>query len=54
MTAGKSGRAAGHIIELAGRITNRDGKPVTGGRVEIWQANDHGRYTHPSDRNTAP
>lgn len=52
--AGKSGRAAGQVIELAGRVTNRFGVPVAGARVEIWQANMHGRYTHPSDRNTAP
>jgi protocatechuate 3,4-dioxygenase beta subunit len=52
--AGRSGRAAGQAIELSGRVLNRFGKPVSGARIEIWQANTHGRYTHPSDRNTAP
>ena len=52
--AGRPGRAAGQVIEVMGRILNREGKPVADARVEIWQANTHGRYTHPSDRNPAP
>ena len=52
--AGRPGRAAGQVVEVSGRITNREGKPVADARVEIWQANTHGRYTHPSDRNPAP
>ena len=52
--AGKRGRAAGQVIELTGRVMNREGKPIAGARVEVWQANTHGRYTHPSDRNPAP
>ncbi len=54
MIAGKPGRAAGQVIDVMGRIINRHRKPVSGAKVEIWQANTHGRYTHPSDRNTAP
>ena len=27
---------------------------VKAARVELWQANTHGRYTHPSDTNPAP
>jgi protocatechuate 3,4-dioxygenase, beta subunit len=52
--AGRKGRAAGQIIEVGGRVVNRRGEPVAGARVEIWQANTHGRYTHQSDRNVAP
>ena len=52
--AGRTGRAAGQIIEVTGRVINRRGEPVAGARLEIWQANAHGRYTHPSDRNPAP
>ena len=52
--AGSSGRAAGVVIEIAGRVINRQGQPVGGARIEIWQANAHGRYAHPSDRNPAP
>ena len=51
---GKVGRAKGQVIHLTGRILNLNGEPVAGARVEIWQANAQGRYTHPSDTNTAP
>ena len=50
---GREARAAGQVVELAGRVINRRGRPVAGARIEVWQANTHGRYTHPSDRNTA-
>ena len=51
---GRPGRAAGKLIHLSGRVVNPQGQPVQGARVEIWQANTHGRYTHPSDHNPAP
>jgi protocatechuate 3,4-dioxygenase beta subunit len=51
---GKPGRAAGQVIHVMGRVVNREGKPVQGARMEIWQANTHGRYTHPGDTNPAP
>ncbi len=51
---GKPGRAAGQVIHVMGRVVNSHGQPVQGARVEIWQANTHGRYTHPSDTNPAP
>jgi protocatechuate 3,4-dioxygenase, beta subunit len=51
---GKPGRAAGQIMYVMGRVLNVQGQPVSGARVELWQANTHGRYTHPSDRNPAP
>src|SRR5260370_37619577 len=37
-----------------GRVVDVHGKPVNGARVELWQANARGRYTHPSDPNPAP
>src|SRR5712691_2143412 len=37
-----------------GRVVNVQGQPLKGARVELWQANTHGRYTHPSDTNPAP
>ena len=52
--AGKPGRAEGQVIHVMGRVVNVAGHPVHGARVEIWQANTHGRYTHPSDTNPAP
>jgi protocatechuate 3,4-dioxygenase beta subunit len=35
-------------------VLNRKGEPVRGAKLEIWQANAAGRYTHPSDANPAP
>lgn len=52
--AGKQGRAQGKIVHLMGRVLNLKGEPVSGAEVKIWQANTHGRYSHPSDSNTAP
>ena len=51
---GKPGRAAGQVIYVMGRVLNVEGQPVRGARVELWQANTHGRYVHPSDTNPAP
>jgi protocatechuate 3,4-dioxygenase beta subunit len=51
---GKSGKAAGQVIHVFGRVLNAQGEPVPSARIEVWQANTHGRYTHPSDRNPAP
>jgi protocatechuate 3,4-dioxygenase beta subunit len=44
-------RAAGQVVQLSGRVMNVRGEPVRNARVEIWQANTFGRYTHPSDPN---
>ena len=46
--------AEGKIIHLMGRVLDLKGEPVKGARVEIWQANTHGRYAHPLDPNPAP
>jgi protocatechuate 3,4-dioxygenase beta subunit len=51
---GRPGRAAGLVLNVMGRVLNLKGEPVRHAKVEIWQANMHGRYTHPSDHNTAP
>ena len=51
---GKPGHAEGQVIHVMGRVVNLQGQPVQGARVEIWQANTHGRYNHPSDTNPAP
>jgi len=51
---GHARRAEGKIIHLSGRILNLKAEPVKGARVEIWQANTHGRYAHPLDLNSAP
>jgi protocatechuate 3,4-dioxygenase beta subunit len=52
--AGRSGRAEGQVLNVLGRVLNLAGEPVRSAKVEVWQANAHGRYTHPSDPNPAP
>ncbi len=37
-----------------GRVLNLKGEPVSNSKIEVWQANAHGRYTHPNDTNPAP
>jgi len=51
--AGRTGRAKGELLELVGRVLDRDGASVPGASVEIWQADSRGRYTHPHDPNPA-
>ncbi len=50
---GKKGVAAGTIVHVVGRVSDMKGNPVKGAKIEIWQANTYGRYSHPSDPNTA-
>ena len=50
---GRTGQAQGQIIYIMGRVLTMKGEPVPDARLEIWQANHFGRYTHPSDRNPA-
>lgn len=54
MVVGQSGRAEGQVIHLTGRVLNGKGEPVSGARIEVWQANAHGRYAHAGDANPAP
>jgi protocatechuate 3,4-dioxygenase, beta subunit len=51
---GRSGRAEGQILNVMGKVLNLAGEPVRNAKMEVWQANAHGRYTHPSDPNPAP
>jgi protocatechuate 3,4-dioxygenase beta subunit len=53
-TKGRPGRAHGETVEVKGRIVNRDGRPVRGARLIVWQANSFGRYAHANDPNPAP
>jgi protocatechuate 3,4-dioxygenase, beta subunit len=53
--AGRNARAAGQVIEVRGRVLGPTGQPVSGARVELWQANAAGRYAHSADAgNAAP
>ena len=49
---GRHQRAAGQRVQLSGRVTNLKGEPLRNAAIQIWQANTHGRYIHPSDPNT--
>ena len=51
---GQSERSKGEVIHVAGRIMNIKGEPVRNARIEVWQADTNGRYSHPSDLNKAP
>ena len=44
--AGKGGVAEGRILEVSGRVLDRNGRPRAGSRVEIWQCDAYGQYHH--------
>jgi protocatechuate 3,4-dioxygenase beta subunit len=48
------GEPLGERITVTGRVVDRDGRPVRGQLVEIWQANASGRYRHQRDDHHAP
>jgi protocatechuate 3,4-dioxygenase beta subunit len=50
---GRPGRAEGQVLNVMGRVLNIKGEPVSGAKLEVWQANTYGRYTHPADTNPA-
>jgi protocatechuate 3,4-dioxygenase alpha subunit len=45
---------AGERVSIRGRVIDADGKPVNDAAVEIWQANSHGRYSSPEDKQDKP
>lgn len=45
-----SGASEGERIEIEGVIYDGDGSVVPDAMLELWQANSHGRYNHPADR----
>lgn len=51
--AGRSEPAEGVVSDLTGRLLDRNGRPLSGARVEIWQCDANGRYRHPRDRGGA-
>jgi protocatechuate 3,4-dioxygenase, beta subunit len=54
LVKGRTRRAAGQVVHVMGRVLDVRGEPIAGARIEVWQANAHGRYTHPGDGNSAP
>ena len=47
--SGRAEPAKGVVTRIAGRVLGRDGNPVPGARVEIWQCDVNGRYHHVRD-----
>ncbi|MEO3814862.1 protocatechuate 3,4-dioxygenase subunit beta [Sphaerisporangium sp. B11E5] len=54
LTRRHHGEPIGERIRVTGRVTGRDGRPVRGQLVEIWQADSAGRYAHQRDQHPAP
>lgn len=48
--SGREGRAEGRVIYVRGQVRDGQCRPISGARVEIWQASARGRYNHPYDR----
>jgi protocatechuate 3,4-dioxygenase beta subunit len=44
---GAASEAQGEILQLGGRVLDRDARPVHGAVVEIWQCDARGIYLHP-------
>lgn len=42
--------AGGEVFTLKGRVTDKDGTPLSGHRIEIWQCDMNGKYLHSGDR----
>ncbi len=54
-TADLAGEAlSGERIVVAGSVLDGDGKPIPDALLELWQANAHGRYAHPEDKQDKP
>ena len=54
-TANIAGKGVpGERVSVQGRLLDGDGKPVSDGLIEIWQANSHGKYAHPEDGQKKP
>lgn len=48
--AGRPEQAAGEVVQVFGQVRDDRGRPLAGGRIEIWQCDAFGRYHHPRDR----
>jgi len=42
-----TGQVSGGIVEITGRVTQLDGRPLDNVVLEIWQADPQGRYDNP-------
>jgi protocatechuate 3,4-dioxygenase beta subunit len=39
-------------MRVSGRVVDREGRPASGARIEIWQCDANRHYHHPGDRGT--
>ena len=44
--AGDKAAALGTVTNFGGRLLNADGKPISGGEIQLWQADNNGCYLH--------
>lgn len=54
LTLQHRGEPIGERMTVSGRLLDRDGRPVRGQLIEIWQANAAGRYAHQREQHPAP
>lgn len=47
LTTVEGRQAKGQVIEIRGRVTQADGKPLDNVVLEIWQADANGRFDNP-------
>jgi catechol 1,2-dioxygenase len=40
------GEPRGEVLVMEGRVLDENGQPVAGALVDVWHANEHGRYSH--------
>jgi len=51
---GHTDRAKGTIMYMQGRVLKPDGSPVPNAKIELWQANAAGKYSHKGDKHDLP
>jgi protocatechuate 3,4-dioxygenase beta subunit len=51
---GQAAAAKGEVADLGGRLLDRNGRPLHGMRIEIWQCDANGRYRHRRDPGRRP
>ncbi len=47
--AGRAAKAKGTPLYFSGRALTRDGRPLSGATIELWQCDVYGRYHHAGD-----
>ena len=53
VVAGSNGKAKGDYLDLSGKLYDRNGNPISGATIEIWQTDSEGIYLHPNDPKTS-